>query len=258
MIKLQNLQHQFQNFLLIDETEIRTSIVSTEKVSNKQRLFIYLDGYRYRLIDCLSANFPILSTYLEFDDFHSLCSEYIAKFPSSYRSIRWYGDSLSGFLKEKGHSYLAELAEFEWKMTLAFDAADDKTLQIEEMAAVPPEDWAHIKFKPHPSLQLMTFNWNVVKIWKALSQQKKAPKLKKINATTWVLWRQDYITRFYDLAVDEKWALEALTKGANFGELCEGLCDWFDEQEVGMRAASLLKGWIQSGMIAGIERDKTS
>ncbi len=101
----------------------------------------------------------------------------------------------------------------------------------------------------------MNFNWNVVEIWEALSHERKAPKAQKITAATWILWRQDYLTRFYTRAVDEAWALVALKNGAHFGELCEGLCKWLDEEEVGMRAASLLKGWIQSGIIASIERE---
>jgi hypothetical protein len=255
MSKLQSLQNQFQNYLLKDQPEIQKSIVHTEKVSVNQRLFIYLDGYRCRLIDSLASNFPIISTYLGFDEFRALSSDYIAKYPSTYRSIRWFGDTFADFLKENGQTYLAELAEFEWKMTLAFDAADEEALKVEEMAAVPPDAWANVRFKPHASLQLMNFSWNTVQIWEAISHEKKPPKPKKYKPVTWALWRKDYLNRFYSLAEDEAWALEALSKGATFAELCEGLCNWFEEQEVGMRAASLLKGWIESGLIAGIEQE---
>ncbi len=138
-------------------------------------------------------------------------------------------------------------------MTLAFDAADEEALKVEQMAAVPPEAWANVRFKPHASLQLMNFSWNTVKIWEAISQEKKPPKPKLYNPVTWALWRKDYLNLFYSLGEDEAWALNALVKGATFGELCEGLCNWCEEQDVGMRAASLLKGWIESGLISGIE-----
>lgn len=253
MNDLLNLQSQFQNFLLTNQADIHKAIVETEKVSVDKRLSIYFDAYRFRLLDALGYNFPVLLDYLGFDAFSSLGRDYIDKFPSPYRSIRWYGDTFAEYLRENSESYLAELAEFEWKMTLAFDAADDRAFEIAEMAAIPPESWPSLRFIPHPSLQLMYFNWNVVAIWEAMTNEKIPPKPQTGDNRLWALWRRDYISRFYSLNSDEAWALDALVKGLTFGELCEGLCEWHDEQEVGMRSASLLKGWIQSGLIAGIK-----
>ncbi|CDZ77520.1 hypothetical protein BN59_01803 [Legionella massiliensis] len=253
MSDLFKLQSQFQNYLLTNQADIHKAIVATENVTVEKRLSIYSDAYHFRLIDSLGSNFPILMNYLGFDAFSSLAGDYIDKFPSPYRSIRWYGDTFAEYLRETSEPYLAELAEFEWKMTLTFDAADDKALEIEEMAAIPPESWPNLRFVPHASLQLMRFNWNVVAIWEALSNEQEPSPPQSGDSRLWALWRRDYINRFYSLNSDEAWALDALVNGATFGELCEGLCEWHDEQEVGMLSASFLKSWIQSGLIAGIE-----
>ena len=142
-------------------------------------------------------------------------------------------------------------------MTLSFDASDEEIVKIEQMAAIPPDAWANMRFKPHASLQLMDFAWNCVNLWEAISNEEQPEKATKSeNIVSWVLWRKDYMNRFYSLTAEEAWALDALIKGATFGELCEGLCEWCDEQEVGMRAASLLKGWIQSGLLAEIELEE--
>ncbi|ARG98123.1 HvfC/BufC N-terminal domain-containing protein [Legionella micdadei] len=253
MTDLPSLQNQFQAYLLKGQAEIGQSIVSTEKVPTAQRLAIYLDSYHYRLLEALGSNFPILENYLGREEFYKLGENYIANHPSPYRSIRWYGDRFADYLKEHREPYLAELAEFEWKMTLSFDAADDAVLQIEQMAVIPQNTWPDIRFKPHASLQRMDFAWNTVKIWEAVAnnQSPEAPT-KNSSIMHWVLWRNEYINRFYSLGKDEAWALDALIKGSTFSELCEGLCEWLDESEVGMRAASLLKGWIQSGLLAEI------
>lgn len=253
MTALLHLQNQFQNYLLKNQVDIEKSIVSTANVSVNQRLGIYLDAYRYRLLDSLMSNFPILSTYLGPEKFHQLGGNYIDKFPSPYRSIRWYGDSFSAYLKQLNESFLAELAEFEWKMTLSFDAADDEVLKIEQMAAIPPEAWPELQFKPHASLQRMDFVWNAVKIWEAISNEQPPEKpAQNTELTRWALWRHDYLNRFYTLSEEEAWALDALIKGSTFSELCEGLCQWYEEEEVGMQAASVLKGWIQSGLLAEV------
>jgi hypothetical protein len=38
----------------------------------------------------------------------------------------------------------------------------------------------------------------------------------------------------------------------SFGDICEGLCQWVSEEEAGQRAASLLKTWIQLGLLAEV------
>lgn len=258
MTPLISLQNQFQSYLLKGQADIQESIVDSEKVPASQRLFIYLDAYRCRLIDSLMSNFPILSEYLGYEAFQKLADDYVNRHPSPYRSIRWYGDMFADYLTEQTEPYLSELAEFEWKMTLAFDASDDETLNIEQMATIPPEIWATIRFRPHASLQRMDFYWNIVDLWQAISNSETPAKLEKNSSTTpWVLWRRDYINRFYRLGEEEAWALDALINGFTFGELCTGLCEWFDEEEIGMQAASMLKGWIQSGLLKDIQIEGT-
>lgn len=256
MTQLALLQSKFQHYLLHNKPEIQESVINTEKISAQKRLSIYFDAYRYRLLDSLSNNYPILLSYLGFDNFSHFAEAYINQFPSFYRSIRWYGDTFSAFLQEKEEAFLAELADFEWKMTLSFDAAEDKVLALEEMAAIQEQAWATACFKPHPSLQLMRCCWNSVEIWEAMTkEQQLAAPLKKAAPVLWVLWRREYINRFYSLADDEAWALEHLVQGLSFGSLCEGLSKWHAEQEIAMQAASFLKGWIQSGLIADILLD---
>ena len=67
-----------------------------------------------------------------------------------------------------------------------------------------------------------------------------------------VLWRNGLTSQFSSLSEDEAWAIDAMIKGLTFGELCEGLCQWVDEEEAGMHAASLLKGWIMMGFITAV------
>ena len=57
------LQDQFQQFILTGLPGINESIVATELVSVDTRLAIYRDGYKLRLIESLTTNFPAL-TYL--------------------------------------------------------------------------------------------------------------------------------------------------------------------------------------------------
>lgn len=255
MTELLSLQEQFQTFLLTEHPGIKESIVPTEWISVDTRLAIYRDGYKLRLTESLTTNFPGLHLYLGTEEFKRLCSAYIDGHPSSYRSIRWYGDALAHFIKiyyDKRYPYLTELAEFEWKMTVAFDAAEELRVRVEDMAAVVPESWAGLQFTIHPSVQRMNYFWNVIPLWQSLVKDQDISELENISvAKPWVIWRSsDYQIQFYSMSEEEAWALDAMIQGLSFGELCEGLCQWIEEEQVGTRAASFLKGWIQNGMLS--------
>ncbi|CEG58454.1 HvfC/BufC N-terminal domain-containing protein [Legionella fallonii] len=255
MNELAQLQQQFQQFILSGRVGIDESIVQTKSVSVEKRLEIYKDAYKLRLIECLTVSFPAVHAYLGTKAFEEACSGYIDTYPSTYRSIRWFGDGLAEFLNnyyDKKYSFLAELADFEWKMTLAFDAADSKIVQIVDMASVLPESWAGMQFTFHPSIHRLNYFWNAIPLWQTLVKDEDLPELHQEDKTTsWVLWRApDYVNQFYSLSEQEAWALDALMDGLTFGQVCEGLCQWMPAEEVGMGAASYLKNWIQSGMVS--------
>lgn len=254
MSELMHLQEQFQQFILSGESEIYNSIVQTKAVSVDTRLAIYRDAYNLRLIECLTSNFPSLYAYLGTEEFNKLAQEYIAAYPSSYRSIRWFGDVLADFVNKyyPHNPHLAELTDFEWKMSLAFDAADAAVVQVEDMASVPAESWGNLQFILHPSVQRVNYFWNAIPLWQALTDDKELPDLQQSSEPiAWVLWRSpSNLIKFYSLSPEEAWALDAIAQGLSFGDLCEGLCQWITPEEVGLRAASYLKSWIQHGILS--------
>lgn len=258
MSELAQVQQQFQQFILSGNTDIMPSVLSTATVSAERRLAIYRDAYQLRLIECLTTSFPALHSYLGTEEFHKMCRRFIDAHPSYYRSIRWYGDLLSIFLKsyyDKAYSFLAELVDFEWKMTLVFDAQDSRVVTLDEMAAVPPEAWVTLSFVAHPSVQRANYLWNAVPLWKALTEDQELPNLsEETTSTAWVAWRStDYIILYYSLSKEEAWMLDGMLNGLSFAALCEGLCEWVEVDKVAMIAASYLKSWISKGILAELK-----
>ncbi len=256
MKNLLPLQNKFQDYLLNLRDDFKKDIVGTERVSTETRLGIYRDAYRIRLHDALAANFPILKIYLGDEQFEELAFDYLAEYPSHFRSIRWFGDHLSPFLsqqeKYKAFPFLSELAQFEWTQTLVFDAKNSEILQLEELGLIPPESWGSMTFELHPSVHRLTFSWNVPPIWQALSDETTPPEPIQTPNTAWILWRQELVTHFCSLSEEEAFGLDALMKGNSFEKICEGLCQWVEEDQAAMKAASLLKGWILAGLIAKV------
>lgn len=258
MNNLTQLQKKFQQYLMQSNQAIENDIEETKSVSTKTRLEIYSNAYDSRLVQALSSNYPILQKYLGHDQFQELAHIYIHNYPSTFRSIRWFGDKLENFLLEddnyKDYPFLSELAKLEWVMTLTFDATDFKIIDNETVMSVNPDQWQMMSFLPHPSVHIISFQWNIVQIWQSLSQDKKPCDLVKNDFPVYyVFWRKELINQYCSLPDDEKQALVSMFNGMTFGDICADLCQWYNEQEAAIRAASLLKGWINSGLISGIE-----
>lgn len=258
MSELLSLQKKFQDHLFNSTNEIYNDIVDTKQVSTDVRLAIYSQAYRSRLMEALATHYPVIQYYLGDEQFEALANDYLDCNPSQYRSIRWFGDTLDVFLKVTEpynlHPYLSELAKIEWTMTLVFDAKNCDAVSLEALNNVPPESWIDMRLTLHPSVHLIQLSWNSMLVWDAITREEPPCDL-QVNTTpvTWVLWRNNLINCFYSLAHDEACALNTLHKGLTFGDICESLCEWMNEDEVALRAVSLLKEWISHGLIVKIE-----
>jgi hypothetical protein len=252
MAHLSQLQSDFQAYLLDTNkgAAFTKQIVNDKKVGVKTRLGIYADAYRLRIIEALANSYPILKALLGDDLFEKAARLYIDKYPSTYRNMRWVGDEMHAHLQANFPQYpiAAEMATFEWALGLAFDAEDAPILTLQDLAAIPPENWADLRFKFHPSMQLLTFKFNVVRFWQALNNEEAPPKLAEINEPC-VVWRKNLNSHYRSLDITEYSAIQAIIAGASFGELCEKLQENGDAETATMQAAQYLAGWLNEGLL---------
>ena len=256
MSALARVQREFQDYLLSGDTAVEARVVGTARVPVATRLGIYAAAYRSRLAEALESNYPALAKLLGEADFAALAADYIAAHDSPFFSIRYYGDALAKFLATRedyaAAPVLAELAQWEWAMTAVFDAADVAPLGAEELARIPPAQWAQLRFRWHPSVERLTLWWNVPQLWRALSDDAERPTMTLAAAPAqWLLWRENLTTWFRSLPKAEVSMLDAARSGWPFGELCALLCEELGESDAPAQAAALLRGWIGSGLIVG-------
>ena len=256
MSELAGVQGDFQDYLLRGSAAIEAHVVGTARVPLATRLGVYGGAYRARLTEALQANFPALAKLLDTEDFGTLASHYVSSHDSSFFSIRYYGHELPQFLGTHPHyrdaPVLAELARWEWTMTGAFDAADASAITHATLAGFSPQQWAQLRFSWHPSVARLGLGWNVPQLWQALTADTERPAA-SVNRepVQWLLWRQGLTTYFRSLSATEAKALDAARDGWPFGELCALLCDELGETQAPLQAATLLRGWIDAGLIIG-------
>jgi hypothetical protein len=265
MVSLDGLQNRFQHYLLEEDPAFLREIAGADDAYRQTRLGIYYTAYRLRLVATLAVDYEILKAFVGESRFGEIALAYVHTHPSTFRNLRWYGASMADFLREdarfKDEPVLSQLAEFEWAHGLAFDATDAPHLSFDDLAAVPPENWADIRFTQHPSLCLVTPNWNVVDIWHAHKDGKNVPAaVSSEQANVIAVWRRDYKSYFRTLETDESILWRMLANGTSFGEACAELPATTNtsEEDAPLRAAQLLRGWVDAGWIQSYEIAQTS
>ncbi len=103
--------------------------------------------YRNHLVTTLSAalesTFPVVCRLVDKRFFAYAAHEYLRQHPPQSRCLAEYGaelaDFLSGFEPCKDLPYLADVARFEWALNTAATVPEASPLEIEALAAIPPE-----------------------------------------------------------------------------------------------------------------------
>jgi hypothetical protein len=254
--RLRQLQSDLQNHLLGVHSTIADAIVDAPPLPIAERLDIYRNAYRVRLIEALDSTYPILHKVLGDEVFTALGEEFVAAHVSVHRSIRWYGRELPEFLGQRPpyaeQPILAELAVLEWTLAEVFDAADAQSVQRAAFSA-DPSAWSELRFTFHPSLRRLRLQWNTAAVWQAMSRDETPPDpVCAEYPVPWLLWRQNLQNYFRSMTADEAAALDLSRRGATFGEICEALAEWLPDEEIPLRAAGLLGTWADSGIIVCI------
>ncbi|MBC7700018.1 DNA-binding domain-containing protein, partial [Aquabacterium sp.] len=249
--------------VLAGDAAALTDVASVVPGSAAQRLGIYHHAYRARLQETLRDSFGHTLLYLGDEWFDALSAEFIEAHPSESANLRWYGgaypDWLAPRLKDADsalgdHPEVAEIARLDWTMRAAFDGVDAPVLSMADVAALAPDDWATVVFKPHPTLALISLRCNTLSLWHALDQEAEVPPVEALpSPMDVVVWRIEERPHFRSVAPIEAAALRAVMQGQAFAAMCGLLAELLPEDEnAAALAGGYLRRWIDEGLLAGL------
>ncbi|MGB0681359.1 MAG: DNA-binding domain-containing protein [Magnetovibrionaceae bacterium] len=246
MDQLAKLQADFQAYLLGQSRAIEERLVDRPEGG----LAVYHSAYVARIQEALAADFPRTKDYLGEETFDGEARAYLAANPSRHPSIRWVGKTFGEFLESRSRDDAGALARFEWTLGLAFDGAAADPLDESVFAEIPPEAWADVIFQAQPNLRLLALGKDAPAWWK--SGKEPAPLTPR--PITWAVWRSpfDEQVMFRALDDDEAWTMGALLRGEPFGALCEGLGAFRDLELAAPRAAEILRGLLDAGLLTDL------
>ena len=254
MNSLHNLQQEFLDYLLDDaRLDIVERMVSTPQCSAAQRMRFYGNAYRLRLQETLSTDYERLHAYLGDELFESLMRQYIDRYPSRYASLRDFGahmvelvSTLEPFCE---WPEVEEIARIELAFNYSFDVADAPIYTQQQLMSLEPEAWSRFTLRFNDSVQLVPQSFNSFQIWQALSSEQEPPA-KQPDPATWLVWRQNLVTRYRSLDKAELAALETAMAGGSFAEICETLVEYLGEQKTPQQAVGYLQQWIHDQMVS--------
>ncbi|MCX4186689.1 DNA-binding domain-containing protein [Methylophaga sp. OBS4] len=258
MSVLRDMQQNFMQYLLGQDSGIDSQIESTPMMSAAERLHIYANAYRLRLKEALETDYEKLHAYLGDQQFDLLMDRYIDAYPSQTTSLRFYGMDmptiLTGITPYNQHAELYELALIEQAFANSFDAADAAVITLEDFAGIAQHAWPELKLGFQPSAQLLQLKTNAFAIWKALANEKTPPAaVLHDNEECWLLWRRsDLISHYRPVDPAEQAALSAAVAGHSFAEICEVLLNYFSEEETPMKAIGFLQRWVEDETLCAL------
>ena len=228
------------------------------KIGPEHRLFIYSHAYKAMLLETLTEDFSVMHFMVGDQLFEDICLKYIDHNPSSHPSLRYFGSKMSCLLKESSDFSnivpAIEMAEYEWAFNDVFDAPDKKAVTFDNVATIAPEAWTTLRFELQPSFRIHKHKWNTAAVWAAVTnEEENLPTPEKFPEQIYCIqWKNDLNCFFKTVTNDEAGALMLAKEGKAFPDICELLYETHQDNAT-MRAAELLKSWVEEGLIVELD-----
>lgn len=252
-MKLAELQTTFQHALFdADCNEADWIKGSARGLSSRERLDVYHNAYRLRLIDVLLDTFEHTAIYLGDDWFDQLAADYVQTHHSTYTNIGLYGREFPDFLAERlaDDKEISELALMDWKLRRAFDGADSAVMTQDNLQQLASERTS-IRLQAVPTLTSCMQHFNTLDIWHAINQEQTPPVVEQLpEAVELLIWRKGHSPHFRSLSEIESAAIACIRSGETLDAIGSALEKDFPGADVATEFGVMLHRWLDDEIIS--------
>jgi len=251
-MKLAELQNDFQRALFDTECKGADWISESARgLSARDRLDIYYNAYRLRLIDVLLDTFEHTAIYLGDDWFNQLAADYVQSYPLTYKNIGLYGKNFPGFLAEQlaEDKEVSELALMDWKLRRAFDGADSAVMTLDDLQHLANVEG--FRLQPVPTMTTCTQEYNSLEIWNAINQDQTPPVVERLpQPIELLIWRKGHSPHFRSLSIIESAAITYLSSADSLDAIGATLEKDFPGVDVATEFGLMLHRWLDDEIIS--------
>ena len=189
------------------------------RLTPAERLQIYRDGYRARLVDCLADDYAAVRYLLGEAAFEAIAHAYIDEHPSRSPNLNAFGRAMPAFLAGRSGAagpLALDVARLEWAIVEAIHAAASPPLTLDRFEHMTPEQWATAVLVPAASVRLLRFAHPADAFYTSLREGERpiapapAPSATLVHRRGWVVWRTALSPAMAGL-------LEAIVSGVGLG-----------------------------------------
>ncbi len=134
----------------------------------------------------------------------------------------------------------------------AFDEADARAFEADELRRLDPGEWPALVFAPLPSVCVLDLHWDIEPSWRTLKQA--APGDAAVlsapapNPHSVLVWRPQLEVRFRTLTAAAAGLLRAALMGQSFAQVCEHAAAEVGPAHAPSHAAGALREWLADGL----------
>ena len=227
-------------------------VLGDERLSSEARVDIYANMYFYRILDALKEDFPATLAVLGDENFHNLVTGYLLEYPPTDPSITHSGSHLAEYLRDhpmRGRApFVADLAKLERATVEVFLGPDAPALDPDALRAVAIEDWPTMKLKLHPSAQILSLDWRVSDLLRAVEEHRPWNPPNQ-DAVKVLVWRTNARVFHRDLDPTEANAVGATQRSASFAEICDIVAATATDQDPVAKMNQMLARWLSDSLL---------
>jgi len=203
----------------IEVGDVDRVVLPSSTLTSLERLDIYRQAYRARLVECLADDYPVLQHALGESSFETLCHGYIEKHPSRSPNLNFFGRHMADFCRKRQGERAelgADLATLEWAMVEVLHAAPADRLSIEELGSIAPAAWVTARFAPSATVRIFEFGYPVGAYLQAVRMDEE-PELPSPSWSATAVFRDGATIWRMDLSRAMHTLLSALFRGDPLG-----------------------------------------
>ncbi|KAF0103456.1 MAG: hypothetical protein FD144_2047 [Rhodospirillaceae bacterium] len=226
MLELRELQGAFAAHLKGEDRPDLTEAVVGDTISAAARLRIHRHHVGQSLVGALASTFPTVQAIVGEAFFRALAEGFILRELPAQPVLAEYGAGLPAYVSEYGPAaalpYLADMAQLDWALNLAFHAPLEDRLTASGLAGLPAERLFDLKPALAAGSTLLRSPYPIDRIWHASQPGATVGtvSLEEGPASVLILRRPDDAA-FASLDTVEEIFLAALVEGSSLGEAAE-------------------------------------
>jgi len=251
---------KMQQAILSDDertTPIFLQSISEPALHSKNDAFgVYYNGYRRRLAEFLSNDYPVLRNILGDESFGSLVENYINICPSKNYNARWYSSGLVDFMRNhapwREERVAIDVAQFEKCLADSFDAKDVECLNILALQQIDPHEWPELRFRFHPSVFLHKLAAETATIYESHGENLHENTINITDSEGVIFWRKNNKCFYRQVNDIEYLSLREAFSEMKFKDLCSMVSYQQNCNDIEGFMSSLLVQWFNDSIIIEI------